>query len=105
MFKLGSKDKTKYKNRSLGITGNCPATDPSLDTDAIVFEGSDDRWFTNASENIASLGGLWPELVEQVETAVSEFRGVYSPKYERKVIFSETITFKTSDLPRWKPNL
>ncbi len=71
---------------------------------AIVFESSDDQSFTNASEHIASLGELWEELVEQVETKTSEFRGVYSPKYKRKVIFSETITFKTSELPRWKPN-
>jgi hypothetical protein len=70
----------------------------------VVFESADDQWFTNACENIASLGGLWPELMEQFETIVSEFRGVYSPNYERKVIFSETITFKTSELPRWKPN-
>ena len=30
-------------------------------------------------------------------------RGVYSVNYPRKILFSETITFKTKELPRWKP--
>ena len=71
---------------------------------AIVLESSEDQLVTNASENVATLGGIWPEILEQVEAKVSELRGVYSPTYKRKVIFSETITLKTSELPRWKPN-
>lgn len=76
----------------------------SHNTNAIVIESSEDQLVTNTSEYVASLGGFGPEIWEQVEAKVSEFRGVYSPTYKRNVIFSETVTFKTSELPRWKPN-
>ena len=72
--------------------------------DATFFESPYNQWITNASEQIASMGELWSELVDQLESDLSQFRGVYSPNYEQKLIFSETITFKTSELPRWKPN-
>jgi hypothetical protein len=71
---------------------------------AIVFESSEDQLVRNASENTATLGGLWPEIMEQTEAEASELRGVYTPIFKRKVIFSEVITLKTSELPRWKPN-
>lgn len=45
----------------------------------------------------------WPDIWGQIEHQEVNQRGIYSPKYERNVLFSKTLTFKTSELPRWKP--
>lgn len=37
------------------------------------------------------------------EPEPSVWRGVFSPNYHRKVIFSKKIKIKMADLPRWKP--
>ena len=33
---------------------------------------------------------------------MNPFRGVFSPKYKRKVLFTKVMTFKTKDLPKRK---
>jgi hypothetical protein len=45
----------------------------------------------------------WPELWRQSELRPTDLRGVFPADYPRKVLFTKPITFKTSELPRWKP--
>ena len=45
----------------------------------------------------------WPELRQYGEPQQTEGRGVFYTNYPRKIMFSKTVTFKTSELPRWKP--
>jgi hypothetical protein len=33
----------------------------------------------------------------------TDLRGVFRTNYPRKILFSKTVTFKTAELPRWKP--
>ncbi len=46
-----------------------------------------------------SQSGLW----QRPEPDSSAWRGVFSPLYHPKVLFSEQIEVRTADLPRWKP--
>jgi hypothetical protein len=71
-------------------------------TNVIVLEGSENQLVFIAGENVASTE-LWSITWEQAEVQEAFWRGVYSPSYKRKILFSKTLTFKTSELPRWKP--
>lgn len=55
-------------------------------------------------EAVASMSP-WPDLWERVEPEPTRLRGVFSHTPHRKVLFSETLKFKTADLPRWKPKV
>ena len=55
-------------------------------------------------EAIASMSP-WPDLWERVEPEPTRLRGVFPHTSHRKVLFSETLKFKTADLPRWKPKV
>jgi hypothetical protein len=45
----------------------------------------------------------WPVLWRQSEPQPADLRGVFRTNYPRKVLFTKPVTFKTSELPRWKP--
>lgn len=45
--------------------------------------------------------GLW----QHPEPDSSVWRGVFSPLYHPKVLFSQQIEIRTADLPRWKPHI
>lgn len=69
----------------------------------IVYEGLED-YSGSQGEAVATLltfPDVWSHTAEHEEHA---FRGVYIPKYRRNVIFTKTLEFKTSELPRWKPS-
>ena len=55
-------------------------------------------------ESIATISPP-PKLLPYREPEPGLGRGVFSPKYHRKVLFSQPVNFKTSDLPRWKPKV
>jgi len=46
-----------------------------------------------------------PSLWQHPEPDSSVWRGVFSPLYHPKVLFSEQIEVRTADLPRWKPRI
>jgi hypothetical protein len=46
-----------------------------------------------------------PKLLPNEDTDRRVWRGVFSPRYHRKILFSQPVTFKTADLPRWKPKV
>jgi len=46
---------------------------------------------------------LSPELWRYDQSRLADGQGVFYTNYPRKVMFSKTVTFKTSKLPRWKP--
>jgi hypothetical protein len=56
------------------------------------------------SEAVASTS-LRPDPWEPTEPEPERLRGVFSHTPHRKVLFSETLKFKTADLPRWKPKV
>jgi hypothetical protein len=33
------------------------------------------------------------------------WRGVFAPEYEREVLFTQEMTIRTADLPRWEPQV
>ena len=45
----------------------------------------------------------WPGLWRQSNPQPTDLRGVFPTNYTRKVLFTKLLTFKTSELPRWKP--
>ncbi|MBW1850342.1 MAG: hypothetical protein JRJ15_02690 [Deltaproteobacteria bacterium] len=45
----------------------------------------------------------WPALWQHFDNQPMDSRGVFYAKYPRKALFSKTMTFKTAELPRWKP--
>ena len=45
----------------------------------------------------------WPVLWRQSEPQPADLRGVFRTNYPRKLLFTKPVTFKTSELPRWKP--
>lgn len=55
-------------------------------------------------EAVASMSIL-PEFWEHGEPEPKRLRGVFSHTSRRKVLFSETLKFKTVELPRWKPKV
>lgn len=73
----------------------------SAEKNIIYLEGSED-YLGFTGEAVATMN-LWPDIWGRIEDHVTVRRGVYAPKYKRKVIFSKSIRLKTSDLPRWKP--
>jgi hypothetical protein len=42
-------------------------------------------------------------LEYKTDSQTINFRGVYSPKYEKELIFAENITLQMSEIPDWKP--
>ena len=73
-----------------------------ITNDAIVLESPEEHLGFTAGVDTATTG-LGSEMWEQAEAQESIWRGIYSPSYKKKVLFSKTLTFKTSELPRWKP--
>lgn len=47
----------------------------------------------------------WPVLWQHSEPEPSMWRGIFSPTYNRKILFSQKVEFQTSELPRWKPHI
>jgi len=45
------------------------------------------------------------DLWQHPEPDSSVWRGVFSPLYHPKVLFSEQLEVRTADLPRWKPRI
>ena len=73
----------------------------SFRNNVILLEGSDD--YQGFSGDAVATMFKWPDFWGQIEYQEVNQRGVYSPKYERNILFSKTLMFKTSDLPLWKP--
>jgi len=44
----------------------------------------------------------WPELWQSDEKQTDPLRGIIIPTYERRILFTKTIRFKTHELPRRK---
>jgi len=47
----------------------------------------------------SSLSASW----DYPEADSSVWRGIFSPSYPRKVLFSQQVEIRTANLPRWKP--
>ncbi len=47
----------------------------------------------------------WPELWQSDEEQTHQFRGIVVPSYERKILFTKPLKFKTHELPRRKPKV
>ena len=65
-----------------------------------------------ASEEQLGLSGctaasttLWSEPKQCPEPDTKAWRGVFSPPYHRKTLFSQSVEFRTADLPKWKPHI
>src|SRR5712691_3532575 len=69
----------------------------------LVYYGTLEGGLEGNPEITAKLSqpGLW----QHPEPDSSVWRGVFSPLYHPKVLFSEQIEVRTADLPRWKPRI
>jgi hypothetical protein len=56
-------------------------------------------------ESIATTSTAPKLLLAHEDSGPTRERGVFCPKYHRKTLFSQPVTFKTADLPRWKPKI
>lgn len=45
------------------------------------------------------------ELRQRPEPDTRVWRGVFSPPYRRKELFSQSVKLRTADLPKWKPHI
>ena len=69
----------------------------------IVYEGLED-YSGSQGESVTTLltiPDIWNHPTGYEEHA---YRGVYTPKYKRNIIFTKTLELKTLELPRWKPS-
>lgn len=73
----------------------------SFRNNVTILEGSED-YLGFTGEAVATMS-KWPDFWNHIEYQEVNQRGVYSPKYRRKILFSKAITFKTAELRRWKP--
>jgi hypothetical protein len=67
----------------------------------IVYEGYDE-YLDSSSEDSSTIYRLSDFRGKAVEREI-DLLGTCFIKYSRKVIFSKSLTLKTSELPRWKP--
>ena len=44
-------------------------------------------------------------LERRIEPRPDVWRGIFSPVYDQKVLFSQEVTVRTADLPRWQPHV
>jgi len=69
----------------------------------IIYEGLED-YSGSQGESVTTfltVPNIWDHYADYEENA---YRGVYTPKYIKNVIFTKTLELKTSELPRWKPS-
>ncbi|MBI4596517.1 MAG: hypothetical protein HY730_09130 [Candidatus Tectomicrobia bacterium] len=68
-----------------------------------IYEASEDQ--IGFPGDTTTSTSPWPELWQEPEEDLQSWRGVFAPVYKRKAVFTKTMSFKTSELPRWKPNV
>lgn len=56
-------------------------------------------------EKVSDAASSLPELRADAEFETFPWRGTYCVAHTQKVLFSQNVEFKTSDLPRWKPRV
>ncbi|KPJ58594.1 MAG: hypothetical protein AMJ42_02990 [Deltaproteobacteria bacterium DG_8] len=84
-----------------------PTESGSISEGQIVYAcvyGSPEEYLGFPDDTIASTS-LCPKLQIDTEPTPMIWRGVYSPPYKRQVLFSQEVTIRTADLPRWKPKV
>jgi hypothetical protein len=86
--------------RSLSESKGIPRVASSDVLSFVVTE--DQSWDPRAAENTTSMCRL---LWHYTESEAKPLRGVFSPNYNRKVLFSQEIEIQTAKLPRWKPHI
>jgi hypothetical protein len=59
----------------------------------------------NIVENVSETVSSFSEIGFESELEVSPWRGTYCLPHTGKILFSQDMEFKTSDLPRWKPRV
>jgi hypothetical protein len=83
--------------------GNRPTMICSAQGFVFIYESSEEC-LGFPGEATASMSP-WPELWRQTEPEPQLWRGVFSLTYDRRILFSKTIRVRTSELPRWKPQI
>lgn len=68
----------------------------------LVYEVLDE--YVGFPDDVLTSISVSPPLRENEEEQSSILRGVFYPNYQRKVLFSKTLTLQTNKLPRWKPH-
>lgn len=69
----------------------------------IIYEGLED-YSGSPGESVTTLLTIPNLLSRRTDDEANTYKGVYIPKYKKNVIFTKTLEFKTSELPRWKPS-
>ncbi len=86
------------------LHGNCWAEVEVGSSSKIDADVVEERWTSPKSGAIALIGssvqqGRLPEAEPEV------WRGIFSPTYHRKILFSEIVELQTAKLPRLKPRI
>ena len=59
--------------------------------------------YVGSSDDTLASKSIWYELWQEAEPQSANWRGVFYPTYDKKVLFSKRVTFHTAKLRRWKP--
>ena len=65
--------------------------------------GVHENYLGHPGENVGTMSPM-PDLWRH-DMPESSVRGFYAPKYKRRVLFSNQVELKISELPRWKPKV
>ncbi len=67
--------------------------------------GTPEEYLLSANVAVATASLVWTDLFEESEPRPDVWRGIFSPIYDQKVLFSQELIVRTVDLPRWQPHV
>lgn len=73
----------------------------SIVKNKLFFQASEDQ--LEFPEDTAASMSAWPDFCKKSEPDRRIWRGIFSPQYSRKVIFTQQVNAQIEKLPRWKP--
>jgi hypothetical protein len=69
----------------------------------LFFEATEDQ-LGLPGDAVASLS-TWPTMWYHPEPESRLWRGIFSPPYHRRILFSQEVEIRMTDLPRWRPHI
>lgn len=95
----------KYPQEYYCVTGKAPLLTIRGLSDVCTFTYVIQVEYSSLQDETIATTSAAPKLLPDKEPELGLGRGVFCPKYHRKVLFSQPVTLKIADLPRWKPKV
>lgn len=97
-------EKRYWYSPGLGVGPPTAMMLPSRAGTYIIFLETAEEHLGHPGDVVASMSP-WPPLWQHTEPDPRIWRGVFSPTYNREVLFTQNVEISTVDLPRWKPHV